>query len=362
MAPSPAGQRLVQSGVEESVETSFAEVVDLIEQARRRAYQAVNTELVGLYWQIGQYISGKLAAAVWGDGVVDRLAQHLARTMPGQRGFTRRNLFRMRQFFEAYNGDEKVTPLVTQLPWTHNLIILTQSKRPDEREFYLRLAVQERWGKRELERQFRLAAFEHAVLAPPRMSPAVAQNHGVAAAAVFKDAYAVEFLNLPADHTEADLHRGLLAQLRNFLIELGRDFCFVGSEFPVQVGGRDFALDLLFFHRGLNCLVAIELKVDRFEPEHLGKLNFYLEALDRDVRKPHENPAIGVLLCASKDSEVVEYALSRTLSPALVAQYQTQLPDKQMLAAKLHEFYALNAPEPASAAQTPGPGTKNAAK
>ena len=136
----------------------------------------------------------------------------------------------------------------------------------------------------------------------------------------------------------------LLARLRALLIELGRDFCFVGSQFPVQVGGRDFALDLLFFHRGLNCLVAIELKVDRFEPEHLGKLNFYLEALDRDVCKPHENPAIGVLLCASKDSEVVEYALSRSLSPALVAQYQTQLPDKQMLAAKLHEFYALNDP------------------
>jgi hypothetical protein len=127
-----------------------------------------------------------------------------------------------------------------------------------------------------------------------------------------------------------------------FLIELGRDFCYVGSEFPLQVGGRDFALDLLFFHRGLNCLVAIELKVDRFEPEHLGKLNFYLEALDRDVRKPHENPAIGLLLCASKDSEVVEYALSRTLSPALVAQYQTQLPDRRLLAAKLHEFYELN--------------------
>ncbi|MEI2713954.1 MAG: PDDEXK nuclease domain-containing protein [Nocardioides sp.] len=130
-------------------------------------------------------------------------------------------------------------------------------------------------------------------------------------ASAFKDAYSVEFLNLQAGHTEADLHSGLLGQLRTFLIELGRDFCFVGSEFPVQVGGRDFALDLLFFHRGLNCLVAIELKVDRFEPEHLGKLNFYLEALDRDVRKPHENPAIGVLLCASKDSEVVEYALSR---------------------------------------------------
>ena len=347
----------VRPDAAEPVETSFAEVAGLIEQARQRAYQAVDSELVGLYWRIGQYISAKLASAVWGEGVVDRLAQHLARTMPGQRGFTRRNLFRMRQFFEAYVADEKVTPLVTQLPWTHNLIILTQSKRAEEREFYLRMAIQQRWGKRELERQYRLGAFERAVLSPAKVSPAVAQMHGDAAAGVFKDAYSVEFLNLPADHTEADLHSGLLGQLRAFLIELGRDFCFVGSEFAVQVGGRDFALDLLFFHRGLNCLVAIELKVDRFEPEHLGKLNFYLEALDRDVRKPHENPAIGVLLCASKDSEVVEYALSRTLSPALVAQYQTQLPDKRMLAAKLHEFYALNAPvaepEPAPAVTPP---------
>ena len=338
------GQVVVQPDAAEPVETAFAEVVGLIEQARQRAYQAVDSELVGLYWRIGQYISAKLAAAVWGEGVVDRLAQHLARTMPGQRGFTRRNLFRMRQFYEAYSAaDKKMTALLTQLPWTHNLIILTQSKRPEEREFYLRMAVQQRWGKRELERQYRLGAFERAVLSPAKVSPALTQMHGGAAASVFKDTYSVEFLNLPADHSEADLHSGLLGRLRNFLIELGRDFCFVGSQFPVQVGGRDFALDLLFFHRGLNCLVAIELKVDRFEPEHLGKLNFYLEALDRDVRKPHENPAIGVLLCASKDSEVVEYALSRTLSPALVAQYQTQLPDKQMLAAKLHELYALNA-------------------
>ena len=359
MAPraNPVPRRVaVHQDAAESVETAFAEVVGLIEQARQRAYQAVDSELVGLYWRIGQYISAKLAAAVWGEGVVDRLALHLARTMPGQRGFTRRNLFRMRQFFDAYRADEKVTPLVTQLPWTHNLIILTQSKRAEEREFYLRMAVQQRWAKRELERQYRLGAFERAVLSPAKVSPALTQMHG-AAAGVFKDTYSVEFLNLPADHSEADLHSGLLGRLRAFLIELGRDFCFVDSEFPVQVGGRDFALDLLFFHRGLNCLVAIELKVDRFEPEHLGKLNFYLEALDRDVRKPHENPAIGVLLCASKDSEVVEYSLSRTLSPALVAQYQTQLPDKAMLAAKLHEFYALNAPvaeaEPAPAVTPP---------
>lgn len=147
---------------------------------------------------------------------------------------------------------------------------------------------------------------------------------------------------MPDGHDESDLHKGLLHRLKDFLIELGRDFCFVGSEFPVQVGKRDFALDLLFFHRGLNCLVAIELKVGRFEPEYIGKLGFYLEALDRDVKKSHENPAIGVLLCASKDAEVVEYALSRSLSPAMIAEYQTQLPDKKLLQAKLHEFYLQN--------------------
>jgi predicted nuclease of restriction endonuclease-like (RecB) superfamily len=321
----------------------FDTVLVMIRSARGQALHAVNTALIDLYWRIGQHISRKIAAAEWGDGVVDQLAAHIAREQPGLRGFTRRNLFRMRQFHEAYGAQDFVTPLATQLPWTHHLIILSQSQRPEEREFYLRMAVQERWSKRELERQFRLALFERTVLTPPKVSAVLSQSHPKAAS-VFKDAYMVEFLGLGDDlgtHSEADLQRGLLGQLKQFLIELGRDFCFVGSETPLQVGGRDFALDLLFFHRGLNGLVAIELKLGRFEPEHVGKLNFYLEALDRDLRKPHENPAIGVLLCASKDDEVVEYALSRSASPALIAQYQTQLPDKALLQAKLHEFYLL---------------------
>jgi predicted nuclease of restriction endonuclease-like (RecB) superfamily len=318
--------------------TSFTEVVQLITAARQRAIQAVNTTLIELYWQIGEIISRKIAAAEWGDGVVEQLAAHIAQTQPGLRGFTRRNLFRMRQFYETYKADAIVSPLVTLLPWTHNLIIFSQSRRPEEREFYLRMAIKEKWGKRELERQFDTALFERTVLNPAKVSPLVTLLHP-SALNEFKDAYMVEFLGLPDGHSESDLHHGLLEKLKAFLIELGRDFCFVGSEFPVQVGGRDFALDLLFFHRGLNCLVAIELKVGRFEPEYLGKLSFYLEALDRDVRKPHENPAIGVLLCASKDDEVVEYALSRTASPALIAQYETQLPDKALLQSKLHEFY-----------------------
>ncbi|WP_130906335.1 PDDEXK nuclease domain-containing protein [Pseudomonas sp. Sample_22] len=319
----------------------FSEVLALIHGARQQAIRAVNTQLIELYWQVGAHISRKLERAEWGDSVVGQLAEHLARTQPGLRGFTRRNLFRMRQFYEAYRGDEKVSALLTQLPWTHNLLILTQSKDPQEREFYLRMAIQEKWSTRELERQFKAALFERSVTQPAKISTALKQTHP-SALEIFRDAYMLEFLDLPGTHAETDLHQGLLARLKEFLIELGRDFCFVGSQYPLQVGGRDFALDLLFFHRGLNCLVAIELKVGRFEPEYLGKLNFYLEALDRDERKPHENPAIGVLLCASKEDEVVEYALNRSLSPALIAEYQVQLPDKLLLQAKLHEFYALN--------------------
>ena len=325
-------------------EAAFSEVVQLIAASRERALRDVNTALIDLYWKVGEIISRKIEAAEWGDAVVDRLAQFIVRTEPGLRGFTRRNLFRMRQFYEAYREDKKVSPLVTQLPWSHHLIILGQSKRPEEREFYVRLAIQERWSKRELERQFKTALFERVVLSPPKVSPAVTQMYPDALS-VFRDAYTVEFLGLPRAHAEVDLHRGLLDKLKDFLIELGRDFCFVGSEYPLQVGGQDFALDLLFFHRGLSSLVAVELKVGRFEPEYLGKLAFYLEALDRDVRKPHEHPSIGVLLCASKNDEVVEYALSRTLSPALIAEYQTQLPDKRLLQAKLHELYLQNAPE-----------------
>jgi predicted nuclease of restriction endonuclease-like (RecB) superfamily len=325
-------------------DAGFAEVVGLIAAARQRAFQSINTALIDLYWQVGEYISRKIEAAEWGAGVVPKLAQYIAKTQPGQRGFTRSNLFRMKQFYETYREDQIVAPLVRQLPWTHNLIILEQSKRPEEREFYLRMAVREKWSKRELERQFRVALFERTVLSPAKVAPLVRQMYPEAQS-IFKDAYAVEFLGLPEGHSEADLHRGLLIRMREFLLELGRDFCFAGSEYPVQVGGQDFALDLLFFHRGLNCLVAFELKVGRFEPEYLGKLNFYLEALDRDVRKEHERPSIGVLLCASKDDEVVEYAMSRSLSPALIAEYQTILPDKKLLQAKLHEFYLQNALE-----------------
>ncbi len=329
--------------VGDTQEATFREVVGLIQSARTRAVQAVNTALIDLYWQVGEYISRKLETSAWGEGVVDQLAQFITRQHPNIRGFTRPNLFRMRQFYQTYRRDKKVSALLRQLPWTHNLMILSKCKLTEEREFYLRLAVREKWGSRELERQLNGALFERAILNPPKVSALLTQIHPAAQAA-FKDTYLLDFLNLPEDHSESDLQRGLVTNLKKFLIELGRDFAFVGEQYLLQVGGKDFRLDLLFYHRELQCLVAFELKIEEFQPEHLGKLEFYLEALDRDVRKAHERPSIGLLLCATKDSEVVEYALSRSVSPALIAEYQTRLPDKELLQRKLHEFYQLALP------------------
>jgi len=352
-----AGMPMVVTGRRRSTTLAaarkFDEVLALIEAARRRAYQAINTELVGLYWELGAYISKKIASAEWGDGVVDELAATIARQYPGMRGYTRRNLFRMRQFFEVYRGQKKVSPLVTQLPWTHHLIILGQTKLPDGRHFYMRAAIKERWSKRELERQIRTQAFRRRDLGPEKVPPALTQIHPTAFEE-FKNAYNLEFLDLGDGHSEADLHGALLRNLGRFITELGRDFCFVGSEYPVQVGNQDFAIDLVFFHRGLSCLVAFELKVRKFEPEDLGKLSFYIEALDRDVKKPHKRPSIGVLLCATKDDEVVEYAIARTTSPTLVAEYQTMLPPKALLRRKLHELYARLAPESSRATSAEG--------
>ena len=333
----------------EPIETAFDEVLTLIRAARQRVAKAANTEVIDLYWRIGQYLHHKIAADGWAKGTVVQLATYIAQREPGKRGFSSQNLWRMRQFFEAYPASSKLSPLLRDLPWSAHLHILSRAKGVEQREFYLRMATQHCWQVREVARQIDGGLFERAVLNPPKLSTALREMQPQAEQH-FKDAYLLEFLALPSLHSEADLHRSLLLNLGRFLTELGRDFCYIGSEYPVQVGGQDFELDLLFFHRALNCLVAIELKVTAFAPEHLGKLNFYLEALDRDVRKTHENPAIGLLLCASKDSEVVEYALSRTLSPALVAEYQTQLPDKRLLAAKLHEFYVLNALDSTTAA------------
>jgi len=244
----------------------------------------------------------------------------------------------MKQFYETYKDFPKLSTLLREISWSHNLAIFSRCKTAEEREFYLKLAKQESYCFRELERQISASLFERTMIGNSKISTALREsNHDLTNA--FKDSYVFEFLNLPDPHSESDLQRGLLKQMKNFILELGKDFLFIGEEYKLQVGTSDFYIDLLFYHRGLQCLVAFELKADKFKPDHLGQLNFYLEALERDVKKANENPSIGVLLCKDKDSEVVEYALSRSLSPTMVSEYNTQLPDKKLLQRKLHELF-----------------------
>jgi predicted nuclease of restriction endonuclease-like (RecB) superfamily len=308
-------------------QAEFDEVLALIDAAKARAFAAVNTALIELYWSIGQHISRKIAEEGWGQGTVEVLSETIRRRYPTMRGFSAQNLWRMRQFYETYRDQPKLSALLRELSWTHNLFIMGKCKRDEEREFYLRLAQSQQWPSRELERQINGALFERVVLSPTKLSAPLRELHPDAVS-IFKDTYLVEFLDLPSSHSEADLQRALIEQLKRFLLELGRDFCFIGAEYPVQVGGRDFALD-------------------------------------RDVKKPHEQPTIGVLLCATKNNEVVEYALSRSMSPALVAEYQTRLPDRKLLQAKLHEFYALAQPQAkadaARAEDLPQPAAKTPA-
>lgn len=346
-ARKPAGATTAPAATTTSVaapEAAFVEVAEMIRTARAAAHQAVNTILVDLHWRVGEYISRKVESAAWGEGVVEQLAAFLAREHPDLKGFTRASLFRMRQFYETYRGDEIVAPLVRQLAWSHHLLILGRAKLPQERTFYLRTAVRERWTKRELERQMNAMLFDRAVLDPPKTAAALKAAH-TEVEGVFRDRYLVDFLDLPERHDEADLHRGLVTHMKEFLLELGRDFCFVGERYRLQVGTKDFFVDLVFFHRALQALVAFELKATEFEPAHIGQLQFYLEALDRDVKHPHEKPSIGVLLCASRNEQVVEYALARTTAPALVAEYARHLPDRQLLERKMAEFAELAADE-----------------
>ena len=320
------------------MDNRFTEIIKLIEQSRSKAIRAVNTELINLYWLIGENISNKMNSAEWGDSIVTELANYIKKIEPNLKGFSDKNIWRMKQFYEAYKGDLKLSTLLREISWSHNLAIFSRCKNSDERLFYLEKCINENYSFRELERQISSSLFERTMIGNSKLSPPVREILD-AEKNVFKDSYVFEFLSLPEPHSEADLQKGLLRQMKNFIIELGKDFIFIGEEFKLQVGASDFYIDLLFFHRGLQCLIAIELKADKFRPEHIGQLTFYLEALDRDVKKPNENPSIGILLCKDKDNEVVEYSLSRNLSTTMVSEYKTQLPDKRILQNKLKEIF-----------------------
>ena len=319
----------------DEIKKAFGKVIAIIETAKKNAYRKANEELINMYWCVGQFISEEAKTASYGDAFVDELAEYIQNTFPGIKGFTRRGLYRMKQFYETYADYENVSPLVTQISWTNNLLILSGTKSIEEKEFYLKLCIQENYSKRELERQLDSSYYERYVLSQGKALP---EGMKAISGNPFFDSYVIEFLDLPSPYKENDFRKALILKMRDFILELGKDFTFIDEEYKVQVGGEDYAIDLLFFHRGLQCLVAFELKIGRFKPEYVSKMDFYLEALDRQVKKEHENPSVGLILCASKNDEVVEYAMSRSMSPMLVSEYQLQLPDKKVLREKLQEL------------------------
>ena len=323
-------------------QNNFNDIINIIEQSKSRALKAVNAEMINMYWKIGKYLSELCENSSFGDKVVDEVAAYIAKENPDIKGFNRRGLYRMKQFYELYKDDKFVTPLVTQINWTNHLLIMSGAKSAEERHFYMQACIKERYSKRELERQMDSALYQRYMLSSKKALP---KSVPAAARKSILDSYVLEFLDLSEQYSENNLKKAIIDNLKKFILEFGKDFTFVGEEYRVQVGGQDFYIDLLFYNRALSCLVPIELKIGKFKPEHIGQINFYLEALDRNIKKPNENPSVGVILCASKDDAVVEYALSRSLSPTMVADYTLQLPDKKLLEEKLREITLLTEDE-----------------
>ena len=295
----------------QSYNEQFQKVVNIIESAKERAYRKVNEELITMYRDIGEYISKQSKNSSYGDAFVQKLADFFSENYPELKGFNRRGLYRMKQFYELYQGEEKVSPLVTQLSWSNHLKIMSACKTMDERIFYMNMCIKERLSKRELERQIDSGYYERYMLSQNPQSPAL-ETAKKATGNIFLDNYVLDFLDVPDPMSEHDLQKSIIRNLKDFILEIGKDFTFVGEEYRVQVGNHDFFIDLLFYHRGLSCLVAFELKIGEFKPEYVGQINLYLEALDREIKKENENPSVGIILCASKDDEVVEFALSRS--------------------------------------------------
>jgi predicted nuclease of restriction endonuclease-like (RecB) superfamily len=325
--------------------TLLASVKDRVRSAQYAALKAVNTELVGLYWDIGRMIVERQDAEGWGKSVVERLSIDLRQEFPGVSGFSVQNLWYMRQFYSEYHGNERLQPLVGEIGWAHNLAIMSKCKDPLEREFYLRMTRKFGWSKNVLIHQIANQSYEKSLLGQTNFDQELTPELRNHAKLAVKDEYTFDFLELGKEHNERELERALISKIEQFLRAMGGMFAFMGSQYRLEVDNREFFIDLLLFHRRLRCLVAVELKVGEFQPEYVGKMQFYLTALDRQVRQDDENPSIGIILCKEKSRTIVEYALHDARKPIGVATYEItktlpkelkgQLPSPETIAALL---------------------------
>lgn len=302
--------------------TLLTELKQRIRSARLRTVVSVNTELILLYWSIGRDLLARQRAEGWGAKVITRLAADLRRAFPDMTGISARNLKYMRTFANAWPDREIVQQLAAQLPWGHNMILLHAIKSPVEREWYARQTIENGWSRSVLTHQIESRLFARQGRALTNFTRTLPAAQSDLAQQLFKDPYSFEFLSLGTDMLERDLQRGLLDHVRSLLLELGKGFAFIGSQFPIEVGDQEYFIDLLFYHMKLRCFVVLELKVEGFKPEFAGKMNFYLSAVDDRLRHPDDQPSIGIILCKSRNEIMVEYALRDSSKPMGVAQYR----------------------------------------
>jgi len=322
------------------MDTNFNKIIEFIENRKNNAYIKVNEELILLYLDVGKYLFDLQQQSNYGDKITTKAANFMKNNYPNIKGFTKRNIERMIQFYKIYKDDKIASTLLTQLSWSSNLLILSNTNTKEERHFYLKLAVKEKYSVRELNRQLQSSYYQRYMLS--NGTALKSQKEIINEADNFPstrilDTYSLEFLDLPNEFSENDLKKSIIKNLRDFLLEIGKDFTFIGDEYRVQVGNHDYFIDLLFYNRELSCLVAFELKLGEFIPEYIGKMNLYLEALDRDIKKENENPSVGIILCSSKDKEVVEYSMSKNMSQTMISEYKLKLIDQKILKDKLRE-------------------------
>lgn len=325
---------------EKDLEVSFDEIVKMVETRRNNAFRKVNEELIALYWDFGKYISEKVNDGNWGEKIIDKLVEFMKQEYPTLKGFNRRGIYRMKQFYETYKDSEIVSTLLTQISWSNNVIILSSTKSMEEKEFYIRMCIKNNYSARELDRQISSGYFYRYMLSDGKANESLEKATGEEDYPNTRllDTYSLEFLDLPSEFSERDLKKAIISNMKKFILEIGKDFTYVDEEHRIQVGDEDFYIDLLFYNRALKCLVAFELKTEKFKPEYISKMDFYLEALDRHERKKNENPSVGIILCASKNEQVVEYTMSRNMSPTMVSEYTVNLIDKKLLENKLREI------------------------
>ena len=327
----------------ENENKDFIELINLIDTHRQNAYRKINEELVTMYYEIGSYLSNKVKNEKWGSKTIESLTKTINNLYPTMKGFNKRGLYRMMQFYETYKDNEIVSPLVSQISWTNNIIIFSHPSTIEEKEFYIRLCIKNNYSKRELERQIDSHYFERYMLSDGNAKESflpVEEENDYPNTRIL-DQYSLEFLDLPNNYSEKDLQSAIVDNLKDFILEIGRDFSFIGKEFRVTVGDTDYYIDLVFYNRTYRCLVAFELKINEFKPGYISKMDLYLEALDRYYKKENENPSIGIILCTSKKDAEVEFAISRTTSPTLVSTYQTEIINKKALENKLLEYRRL---------------------